>query len=237
MIDEAITHAAQSYLMGAAQSAWQASHPDDTITEAQVAALRTALPTALEGLVTAMRFSGMAKATLDYGAARAAENIVALTDEARSTIQNVLMTHELNRLSGDPSATAKKLEQTLGDNFAAMNRDWRRIALTETGELSLQGFVAAQAIGAKLKRIEHYDGACHFCKKIDGTVMEVIDPESPDKDGKTQIWVGKTNIGRSSSPRKRTEDGLIDREEHELWWLAAGVIHPHCRGIWVRMPG
>lgn len=23
---------------------------------------------------------------------------------------------------------------------------------------------------------------------------------------------------------------------HELWWIAAGVIHPHCRGSWLALP-
>ena len=26
---------------------------------------------------------------------------------------------------------------------------------------------------------------------------------------------------------------LVERESHELWWIAAGVQHPHCRGRWV----
>jgi len=234
LIDEALTQSAQSLMMGAVQAHWQASH-EESISLAQVAALRATLPTTLEAVVQALRLAPVAKACLDYGAVRAAENIVALSREARASIQQVLMAHALKKQSGDHTATPQYLEQRLGDTFANLNRDWRRIALTETGEMSLQGFVAAQALGTKLKRIEQYRGACGFCKKVDGMVMEVVDPELPVKDGRTQIWVGKTNIDRASSARKRTEAGLVARAEHELWWLAAGVIHPHCRGLWVRV--
>jgi post-segregation antitoxin (ccd killing protein) len=234
LIDEALTQSAQSLMMGAVQAHWQASH-EESISLAQVAALRATLPTTLEAVVQALRLAPVAKACLDYGAVRAAENIVALSREARASIQQVLMAHALKKQSGDHTATPQYLEQRLGDTFANLNRDWRRIALTETGEMSLQGFVAAQALGTKLKRIEQYRGACGFCKKVDGMVMEVVDPELPVKDGRTQIWVGKTNIDRASSARKRTEAGLVARAEYELWWLAAGVIHPHCRGLWVRV--
>jgi hypothetical protein len=28
-------------------------------------------------------------------------------------------------------------------------------------------------------------------------------------------------------------DDLVDRTEEEMWWLPAGLAHPHCRGRWV----
>ena len=61
----------------------------------------------------------------------------------------------------------------------------------------------------------------------------MVDPANPNKDGQTQVWVGKNNIGRSGSPRKRVGDELIERTESELWWIPAGTVHPHCRGRWV----
>lgn len=232
MIDDALTNTAQSLMMGAAQARWQAQHPELPITETQVQALMDALPNTLEGVVRALSMGDAARAMLDYGSIRAAENIVALTDDARRSLQSVLMDHQLKRASGDESATAAKLQQTLGDKFADMNRDWRRIAITETGEMANQGFILSQQVGAKVKRIERND-ACPFCRKIDGRVMTVADPANPNKDGKTEVWYGKTNIGRSSSPNKRTEQGLEPRQDHELWWPAAGLQHPHCRGSWL----
>jgi hypothetical protein len=116
-----------------------------------------------------------------------------------------------------------------------MNRDWRRIAVTEAGENLNQGMISSLPGGAKVKRVEKYRGACAFCRSIDGKVMEVVAASAAEKDGATQVWPGKTNIGRSSSPQRRLGDKLVDREPHELWWIAAGVQHPHCRGGWVHL--
>ncbi|MNE89563.1 hypothetical protein D3C76_1574810 [compost metagenome] len=61
----------------------------------------------------------------------------------------------------------------------------------------------------------------------------MVSPDAPDKDGQTQIWPGKTNVGRSASPMKRVGNVLVPREAHELYWIPAGTAHPHCRGRWV----
>jgi hypothetical protein len=29
---------------------------------------------------------------------------------------------------------------------------------------------------------------------------------------------------------------LIERTAAERWWIPAGTVHPHCRGIWHVMP-
>ncbi len=47
------------------------------------------------------------------------------------------------------------------------------------------------------------------------------------------VWPGKNNIGRRASPRKRVVDVLVERDPDEMWWLPAGLAHPHCRGRWV----
>lgn len=134
-------------------------------------------------------------------------------------------------LTGDTSG--RSLEGQLLDEFATLNRDWRRIAVTEAGECQTQGFIASCKPFTKVKRVEQYENACGFCKKIHGRVAEVVPADHPDKDGETQIWPGKTNIGRSASPKKRVGDTLVDREDHERFWLPAGLSHPHCRGRWV----
>ncbi len=232
LIDEVVNEAAQSFIMGAAQAAWQGAHPDQEPTDMQVAAIREVLPTTLEGVLNAMRLSTTARASLDYGTQRAAENIVQLTDDIRGRIQGVLTEHYAKKAAGDNSATAGKLQQTLLEKFGDMNRDWRRISLTELNEMKLQGFVGSQPSGTKLQRLERDDG-CQFCKKINKMIVTVVDPDKPDKDGDTEIWQGKTNIGRSGSPNKRTENGLEPRMKAELWWVPAGNVHPHCRGDWI----
>jgi hypothetical protein len=121
------------------------------------------------------------------------------------------------------------------DEFAVLNRDWRRIALTEAGEVANQGFIASLSPGAKVKRIEQYRGACPFCRKIDGVVMEVVPASKDDKDPDKMIWVGKNNVGRSGSPRKRVGGELVERLPEEQWWVPAGVAHPMCRGQWIKL--
>ena len=67
-----------------------------------------------------------------------------------------------------------------------------------------------------MQRIEEYRGACPFCIKWDGKVFDVVAADAPKKSWQTQIWPGKNNLGRSSSPRKKTPLGLVDRTEEEL---------------------
>lgn len=129
-----------------------------------------------------------------------------------------------------------KLQSTLLDTFGALNRDWRRIAITEAGEVANQAYLGELKHGSKVRRIEHYVGACPFCATLNGQVFIWSDRPLGDSFGWTHIWPGKTNVGRSMSPRKQTEDGLVERTESELWWPAAGVQHPHCRGRWVVIP-
>jgi hypothetical protein len=59
-------------------------------------------------------------------------------------------------------------------------------------------------------------------------VFEWTDEPRSERDGWTHVWPGKTNVGRSASPRKKTDEGLVERETDELWWPAAGVQHPNC---------
>lgn len=171
-------------------------------------------------------------AALDFGRARAAENIVQLSDSLRHRVRKTIIDHmEQQTLNSKPES----LQVKLFDEFATANRDWRRIAVTEATELQNQGMVASQAPGQVLRRFEHYRGACPHCRRINGREMTVVDASNPDKDGETQIWVGKTNLGRSAAPRKRVGGILIERDPEERWWVASGAQHPHCRGLWIRV--
>lgn len=175
------------------------------------------------------------EAVLQFATARAAENVVALADNMRHRLRTVIAQDLEQRAFGPVPAGTSSLQTKLLDEFATMNRDWRRIAITEAGEAQTQGFVASLKPGAKVKRVERYRGACAFCRKIDGKVVTVVAADAPNKDGDNEIWPGKNNIGRSASPRKRVGDVLVEREPHELWHIPAGLAHPHCRGRWVNV--
>jgi hypothetical protein len=170
---------------------------------------------------------------LDFARVRAVEHVVSLADGVRHRMRALVAEDLEQRSLGSLPAGTSSLQTKLLDAFAVLNRDWRRIAITEAGEAQLQGFISSVRPGSKVKRIEQYRGACAFCRSIDGRVVTVVHPSDPDKDPATQVWPGKNNIGRSAAPRKRVGDVMVARDPHEMWQLPAGLVHPHCRGRWV----
>lgn len=199
----------------------------------QADVILAALPSTVAAATQQFGFTPTQQAVLQYGAARCAENVRALTESVRHRMRNVIMQHVEEQMLKLPGTPGQSLQSRLLDEFAALNRDWRRIAVTEAGECQLQGYIANLKPGTKVKRIEQYRNACAFCRKIHGVVVEVVAPDAPDKDGDTQVWVGKTNVGRSASPMKRVGNVLVPRSREEMYHLPAGVAHPHCRGRWV----
>ncbi|MDU7524686.1 MAG: hypothetical protein E7K72_25495 [Roseomonas mucosa] len=95
---------------------------------------------------------------------RAATNISGVTASARAGMKRIIMEHVQAQVLGQSEGTAAQLKTRLFDNFAQLNRDFRRIAVTEAGEIVNQGVVAAQQPGTKLRRMEAYQGACDFCR-------------------------------------------------------------------------
>lgn len=173
-------------------------------------------------------------AILRVAAARAAEHISDVAAGTRAAMKRRAIEHIQAQMLGQKEGTAQALQTRLFDQFAALNRDCRRIAVTEAGEAFLQGYVLAQAPGTHVKRIEAYRGCCAFCREWNGKVFRVISAADavPTRDGLTCIWPGKTQIGRSASPRRRVGNTMIERSESERWWPTAGLFHPNCRGAW-----
>lgn len=185
-----------------------------------------ALPDSVGSATSQFNLPSQQKNALDFARVRTAENVKAFTASVRHDLKNTIIQHL-------EDGGASSLETKLFDKFATHNRDWRRIAVTEAGEAQTQGYVASLAFGTKIKRVERYANACAFCRKIDGVEATVVSPDHPNKNRDTDVWVGKNNIGRSASPRKRVGDALIPRTPDEMWHLPAGLAHPHCRGRWV----
>lgn len=219
----------QAALMGKAQAVAGA------ITAEAARAILARVADAAE-LERAMELARIDDRIIEYGAARCAETVTAFTDSVRHQLKATILDHEKRaRLQGLPQDGA--LQTKLFDQFGAMNRDWRRIAVTEAGEMANQGFIASLEPGDKVRRVEQYQGACPFCGKIDGVIATVVSPDKEDKNWDTEIWPGKDNVGRSASPRKRVGNDLVERLPSERWKLPAGLAHPHCRGTWVRVKG
>lgn len=205
------------------------------LPEAEAVRVLDALPATVVEVKVAFKLSSVADSVLDYGKLRACDEVTSVTESLKHGIKRTILDHQQRRLSGDVTATDGALQQQLFDRFAKFNKDWRIIAVTEAGEMCNQGVVAAQPPESMVRRLEQYHGACPFCRKLDGRVFRVTTPDDPKKDGAKDVWVGKTNVGRSSAPRKRVGDELIERTQAERWWPAAGTQHPHCRGRWEPM--
>lgn len=215
--------ATRSVLMGRVQASME-------LKEKQADKIAAALPSTVTVAERQFTLTPAQRETLNYANAHAAENVRAFQENARHDLRAIVVRRAHERAIG---AERGSLETELHDRFAMLNRDWRRIAVTESGEALNQGYISTIAPGQKVKRVEQYRGACPFCRRIDGMIATVVSPDKPDKDGDTEIWVGKDNVGRSASPRKRVGDELVPRSVDELWWLPAGLAHPNCRGRWV----
>ena len=204
-------------------------------TEAAKVMLAGAAPIARRVADHIATLTARESAVLDFSIMRAGELIADIGDATRHRIRQIIIEHEEGRVMNRPDASMWDLQSRLQDEFAVLNRDWRRVALSEVARDANEGFLASLPDGARVKRVEAYN-ACPFCKKIDGLVMNVVSPSKDEKDGWTEVWVGKTNVGRSASPRKRIGSELVEREEEERYWPAAGIQHPNCRGTWSLMP-
>jgi hypothetical protein len=208
----------------------QANLEGKTPTAKQADAILAALPSAA---AQATALSAATQSVLTFARARAAEHVQALSDTTRHRLRSVVAADLEQRSLGNLPPGTSSLQTKLLDEFGSLNRDWRRIAVTEAGEAQLQGYIASLKPGTKVRRVERYEGACAFCRSIDGRVVTVVAADHPDKNPDTMIWPGKNNVGRSASPKKRVGDVLVDREPDEMWQIPAGLAHPHCRGRWV----
>jgi len=94
--------------------------------------------------------------------------IVDLTEDTRRKIKRCIIDHEERRAFGERLSDGD-LQTKLHDKFGELNRDWRRIALTEIGRDANEGFLATLPPGTRVRRLEAYSTACAFCKRIHGT--------------------------------------------------------------------
>jgi hypothetical protein len=204
------------------------------LTEAQAAALLAHFSAGFVG--QALNMADINYSVIDYGLANCCAHVTGFTDSVRSKLKRTILEHEKAiRLEG--KQPEHSLQTKLFDQFSEFNKDWRRLALTEPGEMANQGMIASMPEGKKMKRLEQYAGACPFCRKIDGKVVTVVDPRKKDKNWDTEIWPGKDNVGRSASPYKRVGGQLVKRTDAEMWKIPAGLAHPHCRGLWLPVSG
>lgn len=160
---------------------------------------------------------------LEWTRLRGAQHITNLSNRTRAAVLDALVAHRASGQGVAPLAT------TLLRTFGELNRDWRRIAVTETAMASEAGKLAALDLSEPWEAVwVAGPKACPFCKRMNGRTFRVVASDAEGKDGQTQVWAGKNNIGRSAS--LRTRDGR-ERVPSELWWPCIPA-HPLCMCSW-----
>lgn len=234
-LDDGIIQTEAEYLAIRAQLAGQVranlEHRPPPWTERQLPLLVAALPAHFRDLPPEA-LTPRERHILTFAVQETAQHITHLRDAARDRMKQTLLDGLRKMTLGDRDGAWNRLQQTLLDEFGTLNRDWRRIAITETGNATNAGYIASLTPGTQVRREEAYSGACPYCQSIRGRVLTVVSDAKEPKDWDTEVWPSKNNLGRSASPRKRVGNTLVRREDHELWKIPAGLVHPHCRGSW-----
>lgn len=209
------------------------------------------LPKTLQEAILQLKLNPIEVNAIKFAYQYAGTNITAVTDRAKAQIKNMVIEGIQNRTS--PGILANKMFNELALNDASvLNRDWERIAITETNRSANDGFIATQPDGAYVVGDSH-DDACIYCLKyINLKVYQVTtDPPQPyghldltskkyagiAKRWESEIWVGKSNVGRSFSARKivrrkGAKQGHLQPRPHHDQGMPTLPLHPHCRCRW-----
>jgi hypothetical protein len=190
---------------------------------------------------------------LDYTLSHGAEHLVSATNSTIIETQKIVFDGIAKR------KPRRQIRRDLEDAFLSdegeVNRNWKRVAINESNTSFNQGYIAQLGVGEFVLGLSMPDRCDHCGKLIDGKIYPLISPtiakdysdlDKSDEEYKKQqfvwenaVWLNKNNVGRSTSPRKRTvndkgEAELVDREHHELS-MPCIPLHVICRCRWVRI--
>lgn len=199
------------------------------------------LPKTLQEAIKVLKLNPAEVNAIRYAFQYAAMNITNITARAQSKIQNMVVESIQSRMSSKYLANKMFTELAVNDN-SVLNRDWERIAITETNRAANDGYLASQSPGSYVIGDSH-DDACQYCNRmINMRIYKVtddppaeyghLDPTSKKyqalaKRWDTEVWPGKSNVGRSLSARKQSGGHLVNREHHERG-VPTLPLHPHC---------
>lgn len=175
----------------------------------------------VDGVADSLADDPAYQSMMDFAQIHTGELIQDLTSTARKKIVATIIDAQKNRL------TARETEDKLFEQFADLNRDWRRIAETETATNFNNGYLIAEGQTKTdpgefvfMRGVSGAD-ACSFCREnVNGKVVVLLDTAPSTADDTvvvngttyTAIWPGKNNFGRRAAN----------------WWVSAGTQHPHC---------
>ena len=163
------------------------------------------------------------KEVLHWTKIRGAQFITNMKDSAKKEVLAALVE---NRLAG---GNHHEFSKTLLERMGKLNRDWRRIAITETAMAVSSGQLATVADSGEWEAIwVAGPQACPFCKKMNHRTFQIVRADHPKLDGDKQVWPGKHNVGRSPSLHRK--DGTT-RTKDELWYPCQPA-HPNCACVW-----
>ena len=157
------------------------------------------------------------QARIQIAAYSAAQRVARIADDMRNSIQQIIIDGIRDKQSKSVVA------QNLFDKCAGLNRDMQRIADSEVQMASNGAYCKEEVYNSKpdekvyFRRFEVIDdNTCKQCRKLNGEIAlwsEVPLPDDHIKDpyAKYAIWEGKNEGNRP-----------------------LGIVHPYCRGSWIR---
>lgn len=203
------------------------------------------LPRTLKEAVKTLGLTNSEVRAIQWAWHLGAINVTRAQDRAKAELKRIIVEGMMNQTH--PRDLARKmLYEAADEDEGFLNRDWERISLTEMNRAHSDGFLSGISSGEYVVGISH-DDACQFCRRfIHHKVYRVTQDIPSDYAGlkrgskeyekfaemwETHVWVGKTNVGRSLSTRKRSNGKLEDREHHDRS-MPTIPLHPSCRCVW-----
>ncbi len=211
------------------------------------------LPTRVRDAARDYKLTVRETRALEWNVSNGAKSLTNATSRTVGRVQELLYDNLKNR--GSIRDFRRALETEFFDDEHELNRDWKRVAITETNAAFNNGYLvqvppSEWVIGMSLIN------CCPQCSRlIDGKIFPVIepaedmtydnlDPESKEYKKRSwlwanTVWTGKDNVGRSPSPYKKMtgENGepvLVERAHYELY-MPSIPCHPYCRCRWIRL--
>ncbi len=180
----------------------------------------------VENIDDVLPFNSQSKNAIKFATQHAGEHLQQISDKTRTAVRLALV--RAKQQGTHPRDLAEQLRKT----FQGLDRDWRRVAVTESASIAANGYIMSQGEGQMVVG-QSAPGCCDWCRDmVHGKTFIVTHtpPESlASKLWNTHIWVGKTNAGRVR--HARAKGGRV-RVSGELWKPCI-PMHPHCRCKWV----
>lgn len=202
----------------------------------------------VDGALKKYALTGKETRAIKWMESDGARDLSAATGEMVARVQAVISDGIKTRQTY--SEIKRALELEMSDDAKEINRNWKRVAITEINRAYNTGYLATLGGGSFVVGSSASD-ACEEClRDINDKIFAVIEPGDvpsySNLDPKTKaykdaewiwekcMWTGKDNVGRSRAARKRVNDMLIDRSHHEKS-MPAVPYHPYCRCVLIKI--